>query len=172
MDKNSPYHAAANPEIQMSDQIGTDPLNLEAMAKFVRALGSTEASERFEVFADELVIDDWMEPGERLVGKADVVSVFFDPVVDAFNDYVFEVHETIIAGNSLVVLGHFTGRFVRSFVPGRGKKPIPATGERVRWTARDIYHFQEGRIVRIQYANDTLTVARQLGAATDDGYPW
>lgn len=168
----APYHHQANRPTQASGQIGLDPRNLIAMAGFIQTLGSSNARERYEYFSDDLLIDDWMEPGEHVAGKGDVVDVFFDTVIDAFDDYIFEVHETIVAGNTLVVMGHFTGIFVRDFVPGRGAKPIPPTHKKVRWTARDVYHFDEGKIVRINYGNDTLTVARQLGAVADDGYPW
>ena len=58
------------------------------------------------------------------------------------------------------------------YITKPGAKPIPATGEKIRWSFRDIYHFEDGKIVCVHYANDTLTVARQLGVFPDDGYPW
>lgn len=170
--ETSPAYGPANdPSTQGSEQDAMDPRNVATIGAFLAGFQAKGPAERINLFADDLVVDDWMLPGERLVGRQDVERYFFDPIVESFEDYKFEVHETLVAGNALVVLGHFTGRFVRDYVQ-KGKRSIPAHGRPVRWTARDIYYFREGRIVRIQYANDTLTVARQLGVLPDNGDPW
>ena len=167
-----PYHKAADPEVQASGLPGNDRTNHEAMLAYCKAMESDDAADRFPFWAENVVFDDWLVPGEKLVGRDDVFEAAWDGPLAALTEVRAEIHQTIISGNILVTMGHFTGRFDNDIKWSPGAKPIPATGEKIRWTFRDIYHFEDGKIVRAQYANDTLTVARQLGVFPDDGYPW
>jgi hypothetical protein len=166
------YHVGARRDIQASEEPTLDRRNIEAMMGYVAAMESADPTGRFQYYADDVVFDDWMIPGERLLGKDEVLGITWGSPLESLTEYVAEVHEVIIAGNIMVTLGHLTGRFTNDYQTHPSKKPIPATGKQIRWTFRDIYHFKGGKIVRIQYANDTLTVARQLGAVDDNGYPW
>ena len=167
-----PYHKAADPEVQASGLPGNDRTNHEAMLAYVKAMESDDAADRFPFWAENVVFDDWLVPGEKLVGRDDVMEAAWDGPLAALTEVRAEIHQTIISGAILVTMGHFTGRFVNDIKWSPGAKPIPATGEKIRWSFRDIYHFEDGKIVRVHYANDTLTVARQLGVFPDDGYPW
>ena len=167
-----PYHKAADPEVQASGLPGNDRTNHEAMLAYVKAMESDDPTDRFPFWGENVVLDDWLVPGEKLVGREDVFGAAWDGPLDALTEYRAEIHETIISGNILVAMGHLTGRFVKDITFSSGAKPIPATGKKIRWSFRDIYHFENGKIVRVHYANDTLTVARQLGVFPDDGYPW
>jgi len=167
-----PYHKAADPEVQASGLPGNDRTNHEAMLAYVKAMESDDAADRFPFWAEHVVFDDWLVPGEKLVGRDDVMEAAWGGPLAALTEVRAEIHQTIISGNILVTMGHFTGRFVNDIKWSPGAKPIPATGEKIRWSFRDIYHFEDGKIVRVHYANDTLTVARQLGVFPDDGYPW
>jgi|MDTB01.1.fsa_nt_gb hypothetical protein len=167
-----PYHKACDPEIQASGRPGNDRNNHEAMLAYVKAMEADDPTDRQPFWGENVVFDDWMIPGEKLVGRDEVLGAAWGPPLDAIHEVRAEVHQTIISGNILVTMGHYTGRFVNPYITKPGAKPIPPTGNPIRWTFRDIYHFEDGKIVRVQYANDTLTVARQMGAIPDDGYPW
>ena len=166
------YHKAADPELQASGLPGNDRTNHEAMLGYIKAQESDDPTDRFPFWAENVILDDWMVPGEKLVGRDEVMGTAWGFPLDALTDYRAEIHQTIIPGNILVTMGHLTGRFVNDYIHKPGAKPIPATGKKIRWSFRDIYHFENGKIVRVHYANDTLTVARQLGVFPDDGYPW
>jgi ketosteroid isomerase-like protein len=171
-----PYHKAADPEVQASGLPGNDRTNHEAMLRYVKAMESDDPTDRLPFWAENVRFDDWMVPGEKLVGRDEVLGTAWEgrqgSPLDALTEYRAEIHQTIISGNILVTMGHLTGRFVNDYITKSGAKPIPATGEKIRWSFRDIYHFEDGKIVCVHYANDTLTVARQLGVFPDDGYPW
>jgi ABC-type transport system substrate-binding protein len=171
-----PYHKAADPEVQASGLPGNDRTNHEAMLAYVKASESDDPTDRLPFWGENVVLDDWLVPGEKLVGRDEVLGAAWEGLpgspLDALTEVRAEIHQTIISGNILVTMGHFTARFVKDVKWSPGAKPIPATGEKVRWSFRDVYHFEDGKIVRVHYANDTLTVARQLGVFPDDGYPW
>lgn len=167
-----PYHPAADPELQRSGMPGNDRSNHEAMLAYVKAQESDDPADRFPFWGDEVVLDDWMIPGKKLVGRDEVMSTTWGSPLDALSDYRAEVHETIISGNILVTMGYLTALHSGDYRPKPDADPIPASGKKIRWAFRDIYHFENGKIVRVHYANDTLTVARQMGAIPDDGWPW
>jgi hypothetical protein len=171
-----PYHKAADPEVQASGLPGNDRTNHEAMLAYVKAMESDDPTDRLPFWAENVRFDDWMVPGEKLVGRDEVLGAAWEGLpgspLDALTEVRAEIHQTIISGNILITMGHLTGRFVNDYITKPGAKPIPATGEKIRWSFRDIYHFEDGKIVHVHYANDTLTVARQLGVFPDDGYPW
>lgn len=169
---NVPKHTAADRELQASGMHGNQRVNHEAMIGYVHAMESDDPTDRQAFYAEEVVFDDWMLPGVKLVGRDELVGVTWGSPLDALTEYRAEVHETIISGNILTTMGHLTAIFENDYVTKPGAKPIPATGKPIRWTFRDTFHFEGGKIVRIQYANDTLTVARQMGAIPDDGYPF
>ncbi len=142
--------------------------NERAMDDFVksfdRELRDLEGAE--ELYSDEIVVSDWMNPGHDLTGTGEQVTEFIAPILDSFPDVHFEVTDTMRSGDRLLVCGFFTGTMKKDYWG------FPAHGRRVRWEARDLYRFKDGKIDRIWYANDTLTVARELGAAIDDKRLW
>lgn len=115
---------------------------------------------------DHITYVDWMLPG-RTLGRDEVLSELGAPIVESFPDVRFEVTDTMRDGDRLLVCGFFTGTMEKEYCG------FPAHGRKVRWEARDIYGFgSDGKIDRISLANDTLTVARELGAKIDDPRLW
>lgn len=139
--------------------------NDEAIERFVRSFDEGP-NVMIELLDDDVVAEDWMTPGKPFAGKEQLINEFFVPIMRAFPDVHFEMTDVIRGGDRVVVCGDFTGTFTDQYLG------IPSHNERVRWAARDIYEFSGSKIVRILFANDTLTVARQLRALVDDAVPW
>jgi predicted ester cyclase len=116
--------------------------------------------------ADQVSYVDWMIP-DRTMTRDQVHSELSAPIIESFPDVRFEVANTMRDGDRLLVCGFFTGTMAKDYWG------FPAHGRKVRWEARDIYGFApDGTIDRIWLANDTLTVARELGAKIDDPRLW
>ena len=45
------------------------------------------------------------------------------------------------------------------------------SGRRVRWEFRDAYYFADGELVKMDWVNDTLTVALMTGLLDEDPRP-
>jgi hypothetical protein len=140
--------------------------NEKAMKLLLESFEPNKRPMRIDLLDDDVVLVDVMLPGRPLRGKDEVAELFNAPIRDSFPDVQFIVTDTIIAGDRLVVFGDFTGTFAGDYIG------FPAHGRRVRWTARDVYTFKDGKIVHIDLINDTLTVARELGATIEDPRLW
>ena len=120
-----------------------------------------------DYLADSIVVIDWMAPDKELRSREEAIREFYAPIRASFPDVRFEVRDSMRSGNRLLVIGFFTGTMENDYWG------FPAHGKRVRWEARDVYHFNgDGKIEEIWFANDTLTVARELGARVDDERLW
>ena len=116
--------------------------------------------------ADDVVVNHWRWGYREIVGKENVINEYLIPLTESFPDIDFKVLETYIGDDSVVLRGEFNGTFKG---PWGNCEPH---GRPVRWRAHDIYKFKDGKIVAIWLGNDTLNVARQLGALPDDNNPW
>lgn len=144
-----------------------NPSNDAAMSAFVEVVADLAEPNRIAAFlADDVVADDWMAPGHAYSGKDAVFAETFQPLPGSFPDVRFAVKTEIRSGDLLILCGFFEATFSHAYW---GFEP---TGQRVRWEARDIYRFRDGLIDHIWWANDTLTVARELGADVDDERLW
>ncbi|WP_131732421.1 ester cyclase [Actinomadura formosensis] len=143
----------------------------------VQTSGATEAVVRAFVTADDpeeminllsadVVMDDWMTPGTTLRGRDAVVDRILVPIAASFPDAHFVVHDVIAGGERAAVRGEFTATFAAPYLG------LSAHGRRVRWTAHDLYQVAEDQVTRIWWGNDSLNVARELGALPKDGRPW
>jgi hypothetical protein len=140
--------------------------NEEAMELLLESFEPGKRPMRLDLLADDVELVDVMLPGRPLRGKDEVAELFSGPIEDCFPDVQFIVTDTIRSGDRLVVFGDFTGTLLGDYAG------FPAHGKRVRWTARDVYTFKDAKIVHIDLINDTLTVARELGAKIDDTRLW
>jgi len=140
--------------------------NQKGMDRLIESFDQDLRGEREGVYAEDVVVSDWMNPGKDLKGKGSQMSEFIAPILESFPDVHFEVTDTMRDGNRLLVCGFFNGTMEKDYWG------FPAHGRRVRWEARDLYRFSDGKIDRIWYANDTLTVARELGADITDKRLW
>lgn len=133
----------------------------------VRKFVSTkDAAETYALLSPDLAMDDWMTPGTTLRGRDTVVQEILTPIAIAFPDAEFTVQDMIVGGTRAAVRGQFSATFTEPYF---GLSPH---GRRMRWTAHDIYEVTDGRISRIWWGNDSLYVARELGALPHDGRPW
>jgi hypothetical protein len=141
--------------------------NEAGMSGFVQAIADlSDADSIAEFLALDVVAEDWMAPGHTYEGKEAVLAETFAPLPESFPDVRFVVTREIRADDVLILCGFFEATFARDYWN------FQATGRRVRWEARDIYRFRDGLIDRIWWANDTLTVARELGADIPDERLW
>lgn len=119
------------------------------------------------LLADDLAYEDWQAPGRQFAGRTTFLDDFNGPIDAAFADVRYPVEEAFAAADHLLLRGHFEGTFTGDYFG------FPAHGRPVRWEFRDLYRFDaHGRVDRIWFANDTLVVARQLGAIPLDERLW
>jgi len=120
-----------------------------------------------QLVAEDAVWRHWRWRGLTLVGRSAILERYFDRLDEAYGDYSFEVCDAIVDRDRVAVRGRFRGTFRRSF------HGVRATGAPVSWLAHDIYRFERGLIVEAWFANDTYTVAREMGViAPDEPWPW
>lgn len=133
---------------------------LDAMAAVLRGYetkGGDTSTEWGDLLAEDCVYVDWSFG--TLHGREAIEGTVLAPYLAAFADQHHEVHETICDGSRLVIVAQFKGRFVREYAG------TPPTGTDVSWPVRDIWTFEDGQVVRIDIASDTLTATRALAPA-------
>jgi hypothetical protein len=119
-----------------------------------------------DLFSDDVVVtQDIMFPGKSWNGREEVEGLWKE-IEDGFTDYRLPVYETIREGDEKIVLfGHFEATFTGDQYGTDGH------GRDIRWQFRDAYYFENGEIVRIDWVNDTLTVALMTGLIEEDPRP-
>lgn len=138
----------------------------EAMISFMDTFGRGKRANRREFLADDVVVNHWRWGEKTLEGKEVLLSQYYDPLLKSFPDLDFIIKESYMGEDSVVLRGEFNGTFTGEWAN------CQPHGRPVRWRPHDIYQFKEGKVARIWLGNDTLNVARQLGALPDDGKPW
>ena len=138
----------------------------EAMESFVRIFDPEHLGDMSPFLADGVVANHWRWGLREIHGKDALVREYFEPLRAAFPDLRFVLRDVVYGEDTLVLRGEFQATFSNKWIG------IEPHGRYVHWRAHDIFEFRNGKIVRIWLANDTLTVARQLGAIPDDGKPW
>lgn len=138
-----------------------------AMQAFLDTFGEGKRGGRGDFLADDVVA--WhVRWGEgEIRGKQALLDQYYTKLLESFPDLDFEIVEAHMGDDFVVLRGRFHGTFTKTWA---GLEPH---GRKVTWKAHDIYHFNgDGKCDRMWLMNDTLTVARQLGALPDDGFPW
>lgn len=118
------------------------------------------------LMTEDVRVHDWMAPQDVLVGPNAVLDLFLAPIAAAFPDARFEIHDVVVGDRKAVVCGDFTGTFTNEYYG------VPPHGRQVHWAAHDIYALAAGGICEIWFGNDTLQVARELGALPAEARPW
>ncbi|MEX2238558.1 MAG: ester cyclase [Dehalococcoidia bacterium] len=143
-----------------------DDRNREAIAKLIAFFRGAGGQGVVALLDDDVTASHWRWGRKELRGKQRLLDEYFAPLGRAFPDLVFEVIDFVEGTYKVAIRGEFQATFANEWLG------LPPHGRRVSWRAHDIYEFRDGKIVRIWLGNDTLTVARQLGALPDDGRPW
>lgn len=138
----------------------------EAMIAFLNTFGKGQRGGRGNFIADGVVANNWMLWKDELRGKENFENQFLKPLLESFQDLDFRIFEHYMGDNFVVQRGEFNGTFKSRWAN------CEPNGESVKWRAHDIYEFKNGKVVRVWLGNDTLNVARQIGALPDDGNPW
>ena len=138
----------------------------EAMTAFLDSFGKGNRLKRGSFLADDVVANHWRWGYGEIVGKEALQNEYLNPLLESFPDVDFKIIESYMGDDFVVLRGEFNGTFTGEWAN------CQPHGKAVRWKAHDIYEFKDGKVVRVWLGNDTLTVARQLGALPDDGNPW
>ena len=137
-----------------------------AMTAFLETFNQESRLLRGEFLADDVVVNHWRWGYREITGKENVIKEYIIPLSESFPDLDFKVLEIYMGDDSITLRGEFFGTFTRAW------GNCEPHGRPVHWRAHDIYKFKDGKIVGIWLGNDTLNVARQLGALPDDNNPW
>jgi predicted ester cyclase len=143
-----------------------DSKNREAIADLVAFFRGEGGQGVIALLDDDVVANHWRWGLREIRGRQQLIDQYFGPLREAFPDIDFKVADLVVGEDRLAVRGEFNATFTKEWVG------VPPHGRPVRWRAHDIYELRNGKIVRIWLGNDTLTVARQIGALPDDGKPW
>ena len=95
-------------------------------------------------------------------GRDNIVGLL-QGFIGALPDIDAVEQEMVAAGNSVWV------RFVINATHQGDLLGIPATGRKVQWTAVDVYHLSEGKIIEEWAADDMLAILHDIGFVTP---PW
>jgi steroid delta-isomerase-like uncharacterized protein len=113
----------------------------------------------FDLLGD-LITDDFVihfpRPGEELRGPKNVKQ-FYSDMRQAFPDIHFTIKEQVAEGNKVVTHWSASGTHKGEF------KGIPATGNKVNFTAMDIDKIENGKVVECWTNVDELGLMQQLG---------
>jgi hypothetical protein len=144
----------------------TQLTNAEAMDELVKRIQTTEGFPTVcELFDDDIVVvKDKMFPGRTWNGRAEVEGLWKE-IDEGFSDVELPVHETIREDDKIMLFGHFTGLFTGD------QYGVSGHARPIRWEFRDAYYFRDGKIVKIDWTNDTLTVAVMTGMLETDPRP-
>lgn len=140
--------------------------NAEAMEMLIEGLKTRDGFMSVcDLFADDCVMtQDIMFPGKSWNGREELKALWRE-IDEGFDNYTLPVHETVREDDKIVLFGHFQGEFNGSQygVEGRGRQ--------IRWEFRDAYYFKDGELVKMDWVNDTLTVALMTGLLENDPRP-
>lgn len=148
------------------------PDDREAMENYVHVLenpGSRPVGLIGELLAPDAVANHWRWGTDEL-GRTEIMSEYIMPHEATLSDTHAVVNQAIYAGSILILRGEyhstFTGPVTTERVGFQGLEPqkIQPHGGRMSWRFHDIFEFENGKIKKIWWGNDTLVVARQMGA--------
>ena len=106
----------------------------------------------------DVVVEDWMDSRDQIVGNENVYDTIFLPASEAFDEYRYDIQDMICDGNKVAVRARFSGRFVKPYLG------FAATNKMVGWRFNDIYEVRDGRISKMWFGSDTATELKQLAS--------
>lgn len=114
----------------------------------------------------DLVADDFVihlsGSGEDIRGPENIKR-FYSEIYKAFPDIHFKIIDQIAEDNKVVTRWSATGTHKGDF------KGIPATGNKINFTATDIDEILDGKFVECWSNTDDLTLMQQLGVVPEQG---
>ena len=130
--------------------------------------GSATASESdiLGLLAEDVLVSEWTHSGVVTKGIAQFNEVFIEPAEGAFTECSHQILNAITAADHVTICGIFQARFIGKFLG------IEPHGNMVSWEIRDVFDLCDGKITRAMYAQDTLQLAKQLGAISASQAPW
>jgi steroid delta-isomerase-like uncharacterized protein len=115
-----------------------------------------------EVFAPDYVAHF---PGSEPVVGREAAKETVQSFIEAFPDIQFVVEDQLAEGDRVALRWSATGTHKGEFRGFPSKShPIPATGNRVRFSATDIYRILDGQIAEEWNTLEQLDVMQQIGA--------
>jgi predicted ester cyclase len=140
--------------------------NAEAMEMLIDGHKTSEGFMSVcDLFSDDVVMtQDIMFPGKSLRGREEMEGLWRE-IDEGFDNYRLPIHETVREDDKIVLFGHFEGNFTGD------QYGVSGGGRPIRWEFRDAYYFKNGEIVKMDWVNDTLTVAVMTGLLEKDPRP-
>jgi hypothetical protein len=123
-----------------------------------------------DFFAEDIVANHWRWGTEDIVGKQAILDRYLDPHTAALSKTSAVLHDTIITEDKVIVRGEYTSTFTGEITSeavgftGLAPEKLKPHGREMHWRFHDIFEFEGDKITRIWWANDTLAVAREMGA--------
>ena len=99
----------------------------------------------------EWIVTDGFPAGGRYVGQVEIYEQFFSALYERFSEFDSNVNEIIAAGDTVVVLGYYSGR--TKFTEVTFTSPFA-----------HIWKLENGKIVQFRQYADTLLIERALSA--------
>lgn len=107
-----------------------------------------------EIFANDFVNHD---PTRPEVTDIESYKKYIDETRSGMPDFKVVNEDMIAEGDKLVSRYTVSGTFQNDFFG------IPATGKKATWTGVNIYHLTSGKIAKVWWHKDSLTMLQQLG---------
>ena len=143
----------------------TDQAQLQANKELVRAYTRDVFNAHKPERAAEFLAPEAKWHGGTLgtVEGRDNIVRLLQGFIGALPDLDAVEQEMVAEGNSVWV------RYVINATHKGDLLGIPATGRKVQWTAVDVYHLSEGKIIEEWAADDLLAILHDIGFVTP---PW
>ena len=130
--------------------------NKEMVRKIVEEAWNTGDFNSIEgLLADDFVVHS-SGPGEEIRGVENVKQ-FYSELYKAFPDIQFKIIDQVAEDNKVVTHWSATGTHKGDY------KGIPATGNKISFTAMDFDRLSDGKFVECWTNTDYLTIMQQLG---------
>ena len=130
-----------------------------AEAVVTQFLAGHSFDETYSLVDENVVVEDWANPGGQIVGRDRVFAEVFSPAHEAFEETSYSIADIVSNADMVAIRAVFTGRFERPYL---GFAP---THTQVAWSFHDFYKVADGRIVRMWFGSDTAAIARALSTA-------
>lgn len=129
--------------------------NIDIVRGIYESFASGDVPAVLEAFSPDIVwneADDFpYADGNPYIGPQAVLEGVFARCVQEWDDFRVEVNEVHDAGDTIIAIGHYRGRF-------------KATGKEQNTQLVHVYYMKDGKVARFQQYANTLHTARVIGA--------
>jgi predicted ester cyclase len=121
-------------------------MNSETMADLINTVHS------------DVIVEEWMSEGRKVVGLDRLLSEILEPAQDAFSESEYEIISFVSSDDLVAVHARFQGIFSGSYL---GFEPTMKT---IGWSFHDKFRVVDGKIVEMWFCSDTHAIMKQIAA--------